>query len=33
MRDWIGGRDLTVTSWSVKGSDVAMVLSGPDAAR
>lgn len=31
VRDWIGGRDLTVTSWSVSGSKVALVLAGPDA--
>jgi len=30
VRDWIGGRDLTVTSWSVDGSKVALTLSGPD---
>jgi uncharacterized hydrophobic protein (TIGR00271 family) len=28
---WIGGRDLQVTAWSVKGSDVDLTLTGPDA--
>ncbi len=31
VRDWIGGRDLEVTSWSVTGSDVAIALTGSDA--
>jgi uncharacterized hydrophobic protein (TIGR00271 family) len=31
VRDWIGGRDLEVTAWSVDGSDVAIELRGTDA--
>lgn len=31
VREWIGGRDLTVTAWSVAGQTVALTLSGPDA--
>ena len=30
VRSWIGGRDLTVTSWSIRGDDVTINLSGPD---
>jgi uncharacterized hydrophobic protein (TIGR00271 family) len=28
--EWIGERDLEVQSWSVRGSDIALVLEGPD---
>lgn len=31
VRDWIGGRDLTVTSWQVDGVNVDLRLTGPDA--
>jgi hypothetical protein len=31
VQAWIGGRDLQVTAWSVKGSDVDLTLTGPDA--
>jgi uncharacterized hydrophobic protein (TIGR00271 family) len=30
LRSWIGGRDLTVTAWSVNGNDVAITVTGPD---
>jgi uncharacterized hydrophobic protein (TIGR00271 family) len=31
VRDWIGGRDLEVTSWSIAGDTVTIALAGPDA--
>jgi hypothetical protein len=31
VRDWIGGRNLTVEAWSVEGDTVSLVLAGPDA--
>ncbi len=31
VRDWIGDRDLDVTSWSIDGDTVTLNLSGPDA--
>ncbi len=30
VKSWIGGRDLTVTSWSIRGDDVTIALSGPE---
>jgi uncharacterized hydrophobic protein (TIGR00271 family) len=31
VRDWIAGRNLTVTSWSIEGDAVTIALTGPDA--
>jgi len=31
VRDWLGGRDLEVTSWSIEGDTVTLNLTGPDA--
>ncbi len=31
VRDWIGERDLRVTSWEIRGSTVTIDLAGPDA--
>ncbi len=31
VRDWIGTRNLTVTSWSIEGDAVTIALTGPDA--
>jgi uncharacterized hydrophobic protein (TIGR00271 family) len=30
VRDWLGGRDLSVTSWSVSGSTVTLALTGSE---
>ncbi len=31
VRDWVGERDLEVTSWSITGETVSIALTGPDA--